>query len=64
MAQLRPSGAINGPIINADAVNGPGELSPTYYATFAETPDLIIPAEPNTVVFPREVRELVIPDWP
>lgn len=56
-------GAIDSYAINAGMINGPGVLPLDLYNAFSETPDLIIPHEPNTVVFSREVRELQIPGW-
>lgn len=63
MAEIRSFGAVNDDEINGEAINGPGILPPVYYDTFALGADLIIPAEPNTLVFPREVRELAMPGW-
>lgn len=64
MAQYVPHGTINENMINSDMINGHGVLPPTIYDTFLLRSDLIIPPEPDTVVFPVEVRELKIPGWP
>lgn len=63
MTALVTNGAINEGMINDDMINGPGVLPPDIYDTFTLTPDLIIPTEPNTVVFAREVRVLSVPGW-